>query len=198
MSRGGLCAVLAASLLCGLIPPRAAAATEHRISRDCVPDIREVRGNSMAPFIAPGTRIAIFSTGCVRNIRRGDLVTFVHGSAPVPLLKRVVGVPGDNFHMEREDSGAWLINIGGQRVRNASGELYRLRGGPARVMQIRERRHRGRIPRGHFLVMGEKTGGSLDSSRLGMIDGERITGLAIRVVQPPGSPSDQDIVPESP
>ena len=132
--------------------------------------------------------------------QRGDVVTFDSPADGVNLIKRVVAVGGDRVAME----GNQLV-INGQRVTrhilgeyvvptetgNLSLEISREQlPGASFNHQIARWIERNVltdfvevvVPAGHVLVLGDSRDNSVDSRFIGMIDIDRITGRAERVV----------------
>lgn len=139
----------------------------------CGPALYTVQGTSMVPLLAPGARFETLPPDCLgRAIARGDLVVFDSGADPHPLVKRVVAAAGDRFSVA---SGALSVNAA--PVVSGHGAPYRLDDARLSMLALYERDYRGVVPPGTFLVMGERAGGTTDSSRIGLIALRDIRGV---------------------
>jgi signal peptidase I len=140
---------------------------------------------SMATTVRIGDRVLIDRlTYRFRTVHRGDVVVFT-GHGPIPLLKRVVGVPGDRLSIAR---GRLYVNgapapdgfvraVGGQHEPTLPGpdaaapwSLYR----PFTV------------PAGAYYVMGDNRTDSDDSRYWGTVARDQIMGRAFCIYWPPG------------
>jgi len=90
---------------------------------------RIVRGNSMSPLLkAASTVQVIFGYYQDRPIKRGDIVVLHHPGHSAPLIKHVMGIPGDKFELRESTGGYSLIVLNGKILRNSRGKKYKLSG----------------------------------------------------------------------
>lgn len=141
----------------------------------CGPTLYTVQGTSMVPLLAPGARFETVPPECLgHGIARGDIVVFDSGADPHPLVKRVVAAAGDEFSVA---SGALFVNAA--PALTGGGAPYRLDPARLKMLALYERDYGGVVPPAAFLVMGERTGGTTDSSRIGLVALSDIRGVAV-------------------
>ena len=132
-----------------------------------------VEGASMSPRIAPDATVQIREGGpeCFSVLNHNDVVLFNSASSKIPLIKAIRGVPGDTFAIH---NGAIIIN--GATSTNSAGEPYDLSPPKAHMIDLYVQQYQGVIPSDLFLVMGENPGGTIDSSRFGLLPRDSIVG----------------------
>ena len=125
-----------------------------------------VTSGSMSPTICPGDWVLVdVLTARVAELDRGDLVAVRVPDSPVPLVKRIAGLPGDSVAIE----DAWLY-VNEHRVDEpyvdhvANDALYY---GPVVV------------PDDAVLVLGDARATSIDSRDFGPVPGERLLGRVV-------------------
>ncbi len=133
-------------------------------------DFARVDGASMEPSLHDEDRLLI--TLEYRTPARGDIVEIVSptrdGADDVRLIKRVVGIPGDQVRFEGD-----AIWVGGE-----------LTPYPAHILQYEAPVGEFAVPDGHVFVVGDNRPISLDSRFFGPIPLEIVTGRAIAVFLP--------------
>ncbi|MBM4116895.1 signal peptidase I [bacterium] len=167
--------------------------------RSSVADWNDVPSGSMRPTIFEGERIAVNRlaydlklpfTG-LRLARwatpeRGDIVILHSPVDGKRLVKRVVGLPGDQLAMQGGrlvingqplvytalSADCWQEQLGGRvhRIRRDEGRPHLRDGGPLRV------------PAGHYFVMGDNRDNSADSRVFGCVAQDAIMGEVKAVV----------------
>jgi signal peptidase I len=140
-----------------------------------------VRGSSLAPFIHDGETVMGRLGADCGDPARGELVLFTHLGLKVPLLKIVLGIPGDRFGLAA-DGGSWSLLINGAVAANAEGMPYRLGPGNDYMLRLYLKGTHGTIPPNTWLVMGDNPAGTDDSSRFGLIMRADVLGIAARPV----------------
>lgn len=135
-----------------------------------------VRGHSLAPLIKDGETVEGHIGDC-GDPARGNLALFAHFGPKVPLLKIVVGVPGDRFGV-RADGDAWNVLINDAIATNAEGVPYRLNKARADRIGFYAKGAGGIIPPNAWLLMGDNPAGTDDSSRFGLITRDALRGTA--------------------
>ena len=138
---------------------------------------------SMANTVSAGDRVLIDRVSYrFREVERGDVVVF-DGHGPIPLLKRVVGVPGDvlSIHDRR-------LYVNGEMsptecVRRVDGELEPTMPGPD-TMEPWSLSSPFTVPRGMYFVMGDNRNDSADSRYWGLVSRSQIIGRGLAVYWP--------------
>lgn len=169
-------------------------------SRSSLADWYHVPSGSMLPTIeigdrifvnklayrleVPFTDISIMETG---EPERGDIVVFNSIAAQERLIKRVIGLPGDQVSMVNNQ-----LIINGQVIQydnEAQSTFYRenLLGLHHRIQidDIPEAMHSFpsvTIPEGHFFVMGDNRNNSRDSRYFGFVSAAELQGKATTVI----------------
>jgi signal peptidase I len=139
---------------------------------------------SMADTVKAGDRVLVDRiTYHFRGVRRGDVIVF-SGHGPIPLLKRVVGLPGDTLAIR----GARLYVNG---LPSPDGFVRRVNGapeptlpGPDAAMPWSLARP-FQVPAGTYFVMGDNRSDSADSRYWGVVTREQIIGRGFAVYWPP-------------
>jgi signal peptidase I len=140
--------------------------------------------SSMAATIMPGDHVLIDRIGFhFERIHRGDIVVFT-GQGPVPLLKRVVGLPGDLLVIR---NGRLLVNgrpASQRHVRHVSGHAEPTTPGPDAAAPWSLQRPFV-VPPGQYYVMGDNRTDSDDSRFWGTVLRSQIIGRVFLVYWPP-------------
>ena len=133
-----------------------------------------VYGQSMEPSLHDNERVIVDKVSYHIGLpSRGDIVVFPVESEPLPLIKRVIGLPGDAI--EVRDGRVWVNGV-------ALNEPY-VSGPTAGNTPVVH------VPEGSVFVMGDNRapGGSLDSRRLGPIPLSQLVGRARLAIWPPAA-----------
>jgi signal peptidase I len=133
-----------------------------------------VYGQSMEPNLHDNERVILDKVSYrIGEPSRGDIVVFPVEGEPLPLIKRVIGLPGETVEIR---DGRVLVDGDVLREPYASGPTF---GNMGLV----------RVPPDTLFVMGDNRapGGSLDSRRLGPIPLARIRGQARLAYWPPAA-----------
>ena len=126
-------------------------------------------GPSMQPNLYVGYRVMTEKVSYLfHEPRRGDIVVVDLPEEGIPLIKRVVGVAGEEV---RVSSGHVWIN--GQAIHEPWVRYYGGRDYPATV-----------IPEGHVFILGDNRGNSRDSRMIGPVPVKSIKGRAIFIYWP--------------
>lgn len=102
---------------------------------------------SMYPTIKPGDRIIVSRIHNKEKLKRGDIVVFYSKELDKKLIKRLIGLPGDNI----------LIDIDGKVYINGkeSDEKY--------VVYNGGKFGEYKVPKGHYFFLGDNRAGSCDA-----------------------------------
>ncbi len=131
-----------------------------------------VYGQSMEPNLHDHERVILEKVSYrIGTPARGDIVVFPIEGEPLPLIKRVIGLPGETVEVR---NGQVLMDGAALHEPYASGPTA---GNTPPVL----------IPEGSVFVMGDNRawGGSLDSRRLGPIPLTKLIGRATLAYWPP-------------
>ncbi len=147
----------------------------------CVTEIEEkiVRGNSLNPLIESGETVKIlFGYYNCNEIEREDIITYNYSGNENPIIKIVKGLPGDNFSLEKVDSG-YNILINDKISKNSKNQPYILDERGYKMLSLYEKDYKGIIPANSYLILGNLAEGSLDSRIIGLVDKKDILGKVI-------------------
>lgn len=174
--------------------------------RAFVVEVDRVSSPSMAPTLLVGDRLLVDRLGWRRHgPARGDVIVFRAPDDSANMVKRIVGLPGD----EVEDDGArWKINgtpvvtelLGEVSLTAEGDELHRPIALPERTLQseqlgshrlkvvrLREGRRPGgrwQVPAGALFVLGDNRDASVDSRDevVGLVPVSSVVGRVTRVM----------------
>ncbi len=129
--------------------------------------IVDVSGSSMEATLSDGERLILSSLPYTPE--RGDIVVISRGDSQEPLIKRVIGLPGDTVRIDAESGGVYLNDtlleepyIGvATAVEQMTGSIT--------------------VPQGQLFVMGDNRAKncSLDSRTFGCVSQEAVVGEAV-------------------
>lgn len=167
----------------------------------------QVTGESMDPTLDEGDRLLLDVFGR-DNLERFDLVEAKPGPASPTLVKRVVGMPGDQVAVARVtgkaprvfvrpagettvfevDNPSWAGQVGNKLLPCCTEDG---KASPARSWAT--------VPDDHYWLLGDNWGGSDDSRVFGFVPADQIAGRLNFRILPLGDfgqvPSDSELVP---
>ena len=139
-------------------------------TKECPVSSKEmtVRGSSMYPFIKPDETVqALFGYYNCYDVSRNDVVLYSYSGNKNLLIKSVKGIPGDQWNL-REENGTYEIVVNGVSLLNSEGKPYEIPRSSAKILQLYTKDYPV-IPADTYLLLGDETGGSVDSTRFGLI-----------------------------
>ena len=144
-------------------------------------EIKKVQGNSLSGLIESDSEIEILIGFYKCNgIKRGDIVAYRHSGNANPIIKIIKGMPGDRFSVQKLEDGGSRVLINNEILVNHQGQPYLLGEQAYQLLSLYEKDYAGIIPPDAYLIFGNLTGGSLDSSHLGLIHKKDILGKALK------------------
>jgi len=143
-----------------------------------------VRGKSMEPYLLDGDEVKIDSDYYEKNqIQKGDVVIIDFEWRQDPVVKFVHAIPGDEFGIERQQDGSYFVLVNGEAIKNSENEFYSLSYSKTRMLDLYINDFDGVIPENMYLVFGNLTQGTQDSTQFGLIQKEKIIGKVVGVVK---------------
>ncbi|KRC52835.1 MULTISPECIES: signal peptidase I [unclassified Nocardioides] len=160
----------------------------------------KVSGHSMDPTLADGDRLLVNPFGS-DDVHRFDIVETTLGDREIPLVKRVIGMPGDRIRATADtdppvvrikpagedeeyvvDNPAWSGRVGEKTgpccaEDGTSGTPGQQAGGELGWVTV---------PEGHYWVVGDNWGGSDDSRTFGFVAADQVEARISFRVQPFG------------
>ncbi|MBI4812205.1 signal peptidase I [Candidatus Falkowbacteria bacterium] len=147
---------------------------------DCINKIKEriIRGNSMSGVIEADQTVKIFFGyyNC-NKVKAGDVVAYNFTGNSEPIIKIVKAIGGDKFQLRQSpDKSGWNVAINDKVAKNSVGEPYILNESGHRMLFLYEKDYKGIIPENSYLLLGNLSNGTLDSSRFGLVSKNDILG----------------------
>ncbi|MCX6399047.1 MAG: signal peptidase I [Propionibacteriales bacterium] len=154
----------------------------------------KVSGSSMEPTLTSGDRLLVDIFG-KDDIERFDIVESSLGDREIPVVKRVIGLPGDQIQVS---AGADRPVV---RVRPEGEDVTYVVDNPAWVGRVGDKdqpcclddgtsQRRGQaltwvtVPEGHFWVVGDNWGASDDSRTFGFVAADEVQAKIAFRLQP--------------
>ncbi|MDV3428851.1 MAG: signal peptidase I [Bacillota bacterium] len=129
----------------------------------------EVPSESMYPTIKIGDRIMVTRLYDLSKLKRGDLVVFDSEEIGKPLIKRLIGLPGDKVVVDKG-----TVSVNGEKIK----EDY--------VVNNEDYSGNFEVPEGKYLFFGDNRSNSFDSRKWQnpYIDASDIRGKARFIIYP--------------
>ena len=165
-----------------LSPSASSSSTPSHGSSKCVVEERplKVRGSSLSGLIEDGAVLKVLM-GYYKchSVERDDIIIYNYPAGD-PLIKIAKGVAGDKFHLQETDKDCWNILINDKVIKNSQNLPYCISQQGHQMLSLYEKDYKGVIPQDAYLILGNSLGGSLDSTRFGLVGKNDILGKAIR------------------
>ncbi len=112
------------------------------------------------------------------SIERGDVVLYRYSGKFSPVIKRVVGVPGDSFHLVKDKKNkAWNLDINGKLVQSQlSAEPYFFGAEETATLILYEKPRKGKLGKGEVILFSSFPPGDRDSGLFGLISTKDVIG----------------------
>lgn len=144
----------------------------------------QVRGNSMEPVLKDGETIAIDNNYYQKNeIKRDDIVIVSFSWREEPLAKFIRAIPGDTLALEEQADGSFHIIVNSEVIKNSEAKPYGLTYAKSRMINLYAQEYKekydSKIPDDLYLVLGNQTNGTQDSTQFGLVSREHILGKIV-------------------
>ena len=103
---------------------------------------------SMSPTVEVGNQLFVTKVYNTSNIKRGDILVFNSDELHELLLKRVIGLPGDNVEIKKDGS----VYVNGEKIKE---DYVKYPGGKTDMSF--------NVPEGKFLMLGDNRANSDDA-----------------------------------
>lgn len=135
-----------------------------------------IEGSSMNPTLQNGQYLIINNISYyLNNPQHGDVIVFHHPKSDLNLIKRVIGVPGDEVEIRNQQVIVNGVVLDEPYIKDEPQYTYS-----------------GVVPEGEYFVLGDNRNNSSDSHSWSFLPKENIVGKAMVVYWPP---SDWEAVP---
>ena len=127
-----------------------------------------INGYSMYPFLKPEEDVqALFNYYDCNDISRDDVVLYKYSGNSNLLIKFIKAIPGDRWNLKKTNSGYEIV-VNDTSLLNSEGKLYLIPESSIKMMELYVKDYPA-IPVDTYLLLGNKTDGSLDSTSFGLV-----------------------------
>lgn len=135
-------------------------------------NIYSIPGNSMSPTISKGNYVIVKTSAYARKIPdRKDIIVFKRPDVDVEFVKRLIANEGELI--EIIDTVVYIDGVKLSESYIAADDLFP----PRRLMDVKFE-----IPAGHFFVLGDNRGNSLDSRQFGAVPYSNLIGEVTKII----------------
>ncbi len=128
-----------------------------------------VSGDSLAGIIKNGDKVKVIKNYYTCNdAKRGDIVVYGYAAGTQLLVKIVKAIPGDKWELKKSGTG-WNIIVNGAVLKTSDGKPYLISEQSYRLLSLYTHDYNSVIPGDAYLILGNEPGGSLDSTRFGLV-----------------------------
>jgi signal peptidase I len=162
--------------------PREVCAQEREaiLTKHCTQKPYRIEGVSMQPAFSNGSTHE-FTVGdqCPFPFMiEKDMVVLVdNGQSDVPVAKFLKAMPGDQFALQVRSGGSAQLMVNDQAVTNSVGRPYIIPRSRRAMIELYVRNYKGVIPKQSFLILGDNSQNSRDSSAFGLVHLNDIRGV---------------------
>ena len=122
----------------------------------------------MYPFLKPEEDVqALFNYYDCNDISRDDVVLYKYSGNSNLLIKFIKAIPGDRWNLKKTNSGYEIV-VNDTSLLNSEGKLYLIPESSIKMMELYVKDYPA-IPVDTYLLLGNKTDGSLDSTSFGLV-----------------------------
>ena len=139
-----------------------------------------VSGHSMSGLVEDGEQLqAQFGYYDCMPVKRHDWVLYRFGNQR-SYVKIVRGLYPDSFslkasnHQPRHEAQGWQIEVNKTLLTNSKGQPFFLEAHKGKQLRDEVALFQGKVPRGKFLIMGNLTEGTHDSSWYGLVNRDQL------------------------
>ncbi|MBM3257255.1 MAG: signal peptidase I [Candidatus Liptonbacteria bacterium] len=139
-----------------------------------------IAGSSLAGILKDGQEVKVIKGyyNC-KDANRGDVVVYGYAGGTQPLAKVVKAIPNDKLELKKSGAG-WNILVNGAPAKTSGGTPYNISEQGFRLLSLYIKDYGGVVPGNAHLIMGDEIGGSLDSTRFGLVDKSDFIGKVAR------------------
>lgn len=142
---------------------------------------KTINGDSLSGLAEDGQRATVKEGYYFCNeVLRGDMVIYRYAGT-TPLIKVVSGVAGDVFALQKVKDGQYYLLLNNQVAQNSQGRPYLLGADQHQMLSLYVRDFKGVIPKDSYLILGNLTGGSSDSTEFGLVSKTDFIGKVTRI-----------------
>lgn len=134
----------------------------------------------MNPLLKEGTEVKIdFNYYACHKPQAGEIIIYQYSPDKNPIIKNIKGVAGDSIEL-KPMADKWNIIINGQILRNSAGQEYAIDRKGYNLLSLYIKDYQGKIPTNSFLILGDQTQGTFDSSMLGLVGTQGLLGKVVK------------------
>jgi len=148
------------------------------IDESCIikEELKEVKGDSLSPLIVPGQEVKlVYGYYDCNEIKREDIIAYNYTGSSNPIIKIIKAIPGDEWELEKQDTGMFQIIVNKKALKNSQNILYEISESKIRILELYTQNYPV-LPEDTYLILGDKITGSLDSTSFGLIHKDDILG----------------------
>lgn len=144
-------------------------------------EIKTVRGHSMEPLFLDGTEVtALMGYFECKKPSRNDIALVSYGGNKFPLIKRIRALPGDTYEFFEREQERFSLVINGEILTNSAGKSYNFLRSDIQEMVRYGSAYGYVIPENRYLILGENSAGSMDSTQFGFLDRDTLIAKVMK------------------
>ncbi|MFA5169353.1 MAG: signal peptidase I [Candidatus Paceibacterota bacterium] len=127
-----------------------------------------VNGLSMYPFFESGEEVkALYDYYDCKDVLRNDVVLYKYSGNNNLLIKFIKAVPGDKWGLKKTNNGYEIV-VNDITLLNSEAKPYLMSESSVKMLELYIKDYPV-IPADAYLLLGDKTDGSLDSTSFGLV-----------------------------
>ncbi|MFZ4648211.1 MAG: signal peptidase I [Patescibacteria group bacterium] len=139
-----------------------------------------VTGDSLFPLLKDGEKVKIqmgyYSSSTVPV--REEIIAYDYAGSEIPIIKIIKGMPGDAWRLEKSGTD-YKIFVNNKVLKNSEGLEYLIPENKVKVLQLYADTYPN-LPKGAFLILGDKISGTTDATAFGLVDLDDVLGRVNR------------------